>query len=106
MAAPLGGGVGGSGTLTITTRKVDSGPLGGGAGGPAAPTINAKNINGSPLGSGAGGLGAHTTQLKDVDGRPLGPLVRSPSMIRKFAVTCMGSIDKCNTIHGSYSPCA
>jgi hypothetical protein len=60
-----------------------------------------------PLGGSAGGLGAPTTQLEDVDGGPLPPLgVRSPSMICKGVVTCMGSIDKSNAAHGLHSSCA
>jgi hypothetical protein len=60
-----------------------------------------------PLGSGAEGSGASTTQLEHIDGAPYHPWgVWSPSIICKCVVTCMGSIDKSNSAHGSHSPCA
>jgi hypothetical protein len=72
MSAPLGGGVGGPGALTINAKYVDGGPpwevmteiwerassmqetsmaspLGGDVGDPGVPTINAKNVDSEPL---------------------------------------------------------
>jgi hypothetical protein len=81
MSAPLGGGVGGPGALTINAKYVDGGPpwevmteiwerassmqetsmaspLGGDVGDPGVPTINAKNVDSKPL-SPCGGSGLH-----------------------------------------------
>jgi hypothetical protein len=50
---------------------------------------------------------APTICLEDVDGRPPGPRGGSGlhPTFEKCVVTCMGSIDKSNSAHGSHFPC-
>jgi hypothetical protein len=90
-----------------TLRNVDDGPLGGADGDPRAPTINVTNVDGMPPEGANGDPRSPTINVTNVDDGPPGPLgVWSPSMICKCAVTYIGSIDKSNSAHGSYSPCA
>jgi hypothetical protein len=81
-------------------------PLGGDTGDLGAPTTFVEDVNGGAPGGDARDLGASTTYVEDVDVGPPAPLGGPvSSMVRIYAVTCIGSIDRSNSAHGSQSRC-